>query len=1147
MATLEELQNLFQTNPQIEYDITGAVKAGLSESDIAKFASDRRGYDYQGARKAGLSDADIIRHNIAGVSDAGALGAFAEETAESLAVAPLAALGGTAGFAAATALGAPVALGVLGALVLGGAATAAGTFAVDEIKEALDIGGGQYVPSARPGAVAGETTGFIVGFGLPTIARGLLNKVATTSLGTKLGLTPKTAGPVNLGSAEILATSADNGRMRNALGKTLEALEQGLQSSRATRLAQPKTSLVTDVGIAVGAGLGAGAAEATAPDNFLLRVAGEIAGGTFNTANLLNIIGRRVGDIFKRGKLQLAGKDEAAQEAARKAINDLISGYGEDQAKAGVARATINSQVKKFKDDLNRETPEILRSNQAGKKIVPTLIEKSNDDIARVITAALMNLRGSDEIGSLQNAALQRVRENARNIGTILDSLNDVDDPALMAALSQAVEQNFQALIQDRVNVSVIEALDSANRLKIDDKTETAQRIFNVLNRGYEEVEKIEDDLYKQLNKKTRVPVKNILQFYDRQVNPKKGGIPANKNKYVAYLNSFIKDIQNLPENEGKNSLQMTATLGQMLDFRSRMLAEARVKTPTEAGAPMAGFYSKMAQKAQTDLTNPRFVPETEIEKFNVARAFTKAKNDVYNRAYGGTVLKKKASGELKNPAEELANNIFTRAGNISVKRLDDLDEAISFTIKQVPDPQVKAEMQQLLEYDLRGAEQALLRAAASEKVIDPATGQIRPSALANFTRKYAEVLDRAEFADLARDLQDANKAQLLLTKTLSDTRTAGFTPRQVGQEVLIESATDVPTRRGMLGTQVFGKQADDIDAARRFLVNQESPTQEIIAIRNNSKNPNKEFSALINLVKNNADEVDGDPIRGLKQIIVDAAVQNSRDDATGFIDFDKFDIFLNQPMRTKGSQSLRNVLQESGIASADELDRLQVLAEYGRRGRRFARGEIGDPLQAAEDLLGDVSLLVGFAQRVAGAATFSSLFNRIKNSIPLLRGGSATLQAPSYGAILADKYLNVLPDTAAKRVLLESFMDADQFNTLFNKISTVEDVQEVHGALKPVLESIIGLEGYRQISEYIQSPEFAAREEVAVVTPEPAPTTVAVASPPPAPLVTPTPAPAAPMPPAQGPTNRESYAALFPDDLASDVIRQQQGIGSLV
>ena len=143
-------KTIFGTNPQIRYDIDAAVKAGLSEADIAQYASGRRGYNYQGAREAGLSDADIIRQNIAGVSDAGALGAFAEETAEGLAVAPLAALGGGAGFAAATALGAPVALGVLGALVLGTAATAAGTFAVDEIKEALDIGGGQYVPSARP-------------------------------------------------------------------------------------------------------------------------------------------------------------------------------------------------------------------------------------------------------------------------------------------------------------------------------------------------------------------------------------------------------------------------------------------------------------------------------------------------------------------------------------------------------------------------------------------------------------------------------------------------------------------------------------------------------------------------------------------------------------------------------------------------------------------------------------------------------------------------------------------------------------------------------------------------------------------------------------------------------------------------------------
>ena len=109
----------FDTIPQLQYDVRAAQKAGLTEADIAQYASKRRNYDYQTARESGLTDADLIRHNIANVSESGSGGAFLEEAAS--AVAPALAMGaaaplgwgaGVAGAAALGLTGGPVGVGI---------------------------------------------------------------------------------------------------------------------------------------------------------------------------------------------------------------------------------------------------------------------------------------------------------------------------------------------------------------------------------------------------------------------------------------------------------------------------------------------------------------------------------------------------------------------------------------------------------------------------------------------------------------------------------------------------------------------------------------------------------------------------------------------------------------------------------------------------------------------------------------------------------------------------------------------------------------------------------------------------------------------------------------------------------------------------
>jgi hypothetical protein len=187
----------FDTNPQLDYDLRAAQKAGLTEEEIARYASERRNYDYDSARKAGLSDTDIIRYNIEDVSTAGVGRAFLETAVPSALVAkPVMGgfgkgfqVGSRAGAALGTGIGAvagrglpPVTAagralgygvgGAFGALIGGAIPALVGAKVTEEVKEATGRGG-QYAPSVYPGVIGGETFGFLFGAGLPV--RGALS------------------------------------------------------------------------------------------------------------------------------------------------------------------------------------------------------------------------------------------------------------------------------------------------------------------------------------------------------------------------------------------------------------------------------------------------------------------------------------------------------------------------------------------------------------------------------------------------------------------------------------------------------------------------------------------------------------------------------------------------------------------------------------------------------------------------------------------------------------------------------------------------------------------------------------------------------------------------------------------------------------
>ena len=129
--------------------------------------------------------------------------------------------------------------------------------------------------------------------------------------------------------------------------------------------------------------------------------------------------------------------------------------------------------------------------------------------------------------------------------------------------------------------------------------------------------------------------------------------------------------------------------------------------------------------------------------------------------------------------------------------------------------------------------------------------------------------------------------------------------------------------------------------------------------------------------------------------------------------------------------------------------------------------------------------------------------------------------------------------------------------SAMLKQLKNPADVRAVHRVQRPIIESIIGLEGYREIEERIGNDAFFEETETveeAPVAAAPAPSeplvnvrepipAMPVPSPPPVDATVPLPQ----LPVPGGSPNRSQYAAMFPFDSVSEVIRSQEGIGSLM
>jgi hypothetical protein len=584
-------------------------------------------------------------------------------------------------------------------------------------------------------------------------------------------------------------------------------------------------------------------------------------------------------------------------------------------------------------------------------------------------------------------------------------------------------------------------------------------------------------------------------------------------------------------------------TAGDLIGFRSHVLKLARQSAADSNRASDSGFYSKLANAAGEDLGTRslgRMTPEEiaamdpaqleAIKKLDAAYSFSKSLNDVFTRGFGGTLYAKNAKGGNRLIPELAGDKLRATTSLPTSLRMKELDDALDFVIREVPDAE-RAELESL-KGTLRGAEEIVMRRLARDRnIVNPTTGEVNVNALNTFLRNQGELL-QTQFPKLFEDLQDAGKAQVMLT---------GLRERQAGANEKLEA----------------------IGSFKTFLGKDESPSLEIdrlLGVPGQRPAPNaiKNLVGLIRFIeKAKAPQRGADPDfvgppvnkvkQGLKETIYDAAWRHAGGDTEAGVDFVKLRKYLMSPV-SRGNQSVMNVLESRGVVSANEVKNWNALFNAAEKFKKTVdRVEQGT---LDETAIQGASMMERIVARFIGVKGGSALSKKM--GIP---GGD--IQTPGIGGDVLENLANKLPHGRAWDILTKAMQEEDGklLVDLLRRADTMQQGDAIYGRLKGVLRSV----GGRALTDYVERPDYVGSATMAMEprttdfdqpmrrplprdpvtfekrpSPQPAPQAQARPQPQPAPR----PAAPAPQPASSSAESRARFAQMYPFDITSDIIR---------
>jgi hypothetical protein len=593
--------------------------------------------------------------------------------------------------------------------------------------------------------------------------------------------------------------------------------------------------------------------------------------------------------------------------------------------------------------------------------------------------------------------------------------------------------------------------------------------------------------------------------------------------------------------------LENPVTASRLYDIRSQLLEKATYFR--NQGKNQTAM--KMERLAGAVLDDLLFTQDNFGDAYNMARAYTKARNDVFTRSFLGDLQDTTQKGGPRVSAEALVDKIFGGGSNATYLRLQDIMSAGKFVATQGNMPASAVNrvftIHETLE-EITRDQMSRIMDRKPVKYINPETGgEETKEALVVNPKKLKDYVESAEgqaifrmFPQLKLDLEDASSAQRMFDSLGEELKALKVSPETKAFQSVLESNTENPSSA--------------------------------VASALRSKKPAASLNELLDLA-NRAEAVVGkDGVEyskqqvkdGLRTAILDWALTRAGGTGYAFNPKAMQDALFGTVKGADPKSGLRvsSWLLENDLIDKEHLGQIQqALKEMVNVEEAFMSGDVQNVL------FDKPSGMKMFQARMIGATIGARSQQAFDNLLKKFVGGGSGIGGGFVAANEGSKQMINLffkvPEAARIRVMGEILKDRRKLGVLLQQAQT--DAQ-ASGAASKIQNILVGF-GFEQmgrrtpyieraVSEQLQEdltvtpPSYTEEEEptvgpvssvapTAMPAPQPVPAQP-VASPPTTTLASAAPPP--PPPAASGPVDRRRFAAMFPEDRAL-----VEGIGSLM
>ena len=1019
--------------------------------------------------------------------------------------------------------------------------------------------------------------------------------------------------------------------------RLLGGLESGISKSSQFASQFPGRFTATEGAAAIGAGTIGGFTEYLYPGDVGKRFLGELLGSLIVPLPVQVLV-----DVDKTGLIKSGiGKVRDWWGSSQNKKGGILDERFKKEAGKRIFDSLVRSEEFMPQQVLVDGVPQEMTGMEQIDFLMKQLIEGSLDkdgnpvsfvntsDLAKILNLpfnkTLTTLSGQVEQQNkrLNMATLQGREKSMTAAENAIAALSATDDPNMLTLAGNIAQKIFEDKIATDISLKIEDLAKASTRItgrgpeeigKVD--TNFSRKLYEVLKDQIEKGKKIENELWEQTGDTTitrffnergrEVDVPNLVTLMETPEN--RGGalmtLKGGKEDLNKYLGKYKEDIDDIikffrPEDppegftgpvqtgpEADNPMQSD----NLFKLRGNLLDKAS-QAAKNGDTNMARIINKIAATILRDVTGDTTGSNM---NYNVARAYTYARNNVFTRSLLGDLQEYDGRRALIEDPDLLVDKLFRGSANAVNKRFNEIKAAEDFLIEGsefngqiIKGTQLNPEVVNKLGNSSHLLNQ-LLRQKLNQIIDvkqDPTTGTtievFNPNKYQTFINQPGNRVILEKFPDIRKDiesLRNGTNSYQNLTSTLGKTEEDRFSDMIFKA---ISNSSELPSHQ-IHKALTSGKPQKALDLIYNRTVGQVDEKTIDEATGAVLKTPNLEdiFSNEILTKLDKTPITKEDLEKAFKRAIFGYASMAAKTGKTNFnpgaFENALFTGFggVNTPLVDKPQVNfnLINYMKNKGLFGSTEKGTAKVDKRLSEADENIA--EIQENIRIAKNvkeafdtgnlesvLFKDPSLAKLFYLRVLGATAGGAFQNRIRNLLGI-QGGSGGLIAESTGSEVVQKLFIRGPEAQVTEFIAQAFAEPEVMTTL---VKPILEKKKRDQAIK-ALETIFSV-GARQVGR--RAPMLPAlverREQLPTILPEEEPqvdtTTPQLIGPdrfpvtipkalqsinpfnlsqvnPPAQIPTATlQAQAQPSSGSADPNTRTRYASLFPDDPISGML----------